>query len=48
MRLSETSSLAALMAPGAGRGRKITTRDWRLDLDQLEQATSLGDDLATA
>ena len=34
------------MAPGAGRGRAIATRDWRLDLDELAHATSLGADLA--
>jgi acyl-coenzyme A synthetase/AMP-(fatty) acid ligase len=33
------------MAAGAGRGRQIATRGWRLSLDDFAQATSLGADL---
>jgi acyl-coenzyme A synthetase/AMP-(fatty) acid ligase len=40
--LSETLSLARLMEAGAGRGRAIATRAWRLPLDDFASATSLG------
>ncbi|MGO4871530.1 MAG: AMP-binding enzyme [Roseiarcus sp.] len=33
------------MAAGAGRGRAIATRDWRLPLDDFAHATSLGGEL---
>jgi hypothetical protein len=42
--LSEPLTLAKLMAAGAGRGRQIATRDWRLPLDDFAHATSLGGD----
>src|SRR5271167_1745967 len=41
-RLSEPLTLAALMNAGAGRGRAIATRRWRLGLDKLDGASSLG------
>jgi acyl-coenzyme A synthetase/AMP-(fatty) acid ligase len=43
--LSEPLSLARLMDPGAGLGRAIATRDWRLALDDFASATSLGANL---
>ncbi len=33
------------MAPGAGRGRRISTRNWSVNLDDLASATCLGADL---
>ena len=43
--MSEPLTLAELMAAGAGRGRAIATRDWRLPLDDFAHATSLGGEL---
>ncbi len=43
--LSEPLNLARLMGAGAGRGRQIATRAWRVSLDDFAQATSLGADL---
>ena len=40
--LSESLSLAKLMEAGAGRGRVVATRTWRLQLDDFASATSLG------
>jgi acyl-coenzyme A synthetase/AMP-(fatty) acid ligase len=45
-RLSDAPTLAALMAPGAGRGRRISTRDWSVSLDDLASQTCLGAELA--
>jgi acyl-coenzyme A synthetase/AMP-(fatty) acid ligase len=42
MRLSEPITLAGLMDAGAGRGRAIATRRWRLCLDDLAEGSSLG------
>ena len=43
--MSELLTLARLMEAGAGRGRVIATRDWRLGLDDFTHATSLAVDL---
>jgi acyl-coenzyme A synthetase/AMP-(fatty) acid ligase len=40
--LSEPLTLARLMEAGAGLGRRIATRDWRVSLDDFARATSLG------
>ena len=46
-RTLEALSLAAFMAPGAGRGRRVSTRDLSLNLDDLARATSLDADPAS-
>ncbi len=43
--MSEPLSLARLTEAGAGRGRGIATRDWRVNLDDFAHATSLGANL---
>ncbi len=43
--MSEPLDLARLMDAGAGLGRAVATRAWRLPLDDFADATSLGADL---